>query len=72
MDFTALGDAVNTTARLQAEAGAGELVLSTDLVRQCGRALSAAPAPRPVSIRGRDEPVEIIVMHPATDTFLTG
>jgi len=33
-DFTALGDTVNTGARLQAEARAGEIVMSEDLYRE--------------------------------------
>ena len=51
LDFTALGDAVNVGARLQAHASAGE-------VYPGGR-------PERIAIRGRDKPVDIVVLTPA-------
>jgi adenylate cyclase len=61
LDFTALGDAVNTGARLQSEASPGEVVLLTDLYD-----LVAAEHPdadrRQVTVRGREQPVDIAVL----------
>ena len=61
MDFTALGDAVNIGARLQAYASPGEVVLASDLYD-----LVAADHPgarsESVDVRGRDEPVRVAVL----------
>jgi adenylate cyclase len=65
VDFTALGDTVNTTARLQAEAAAGELILSADLLGQCEKAVELVGERRTLALRGRDEPVEVAVLRPA-------
>ena len=60
-DFTALGDTVNIAARLQAEAVAGEIVISEPVYQEV-----AARYPdleqRAVSLRGRDEPLSIRVI----------
>jgi len=59
-DFTALGDVVNTTARLASEAAAGELLVSIEAA-----AAGSLDAPslehRSLSIRGRSDPVEVVV-----------
>lgn len=58
-DFTALGDVVNTTARLASEARAGELLASTDAIEAA--ALEADDLDRrTVEVRGRTEPVTVI------------
>jgi len=61
MDFTALGDAVNIGARLQAHASPGEVVLASDLY-----ALVAADHPgarsESVDVRGRDQVVNVHVL----------
>ena len=61
-DFTALGDVVNTTARLAAAAGAGEVIVSVAAAEAAG---ADSPERRTVEIRGRVEPIEVIVLHPA-------
>lgn len=61
VDFTAVGDTVNTAARLQGHAQAGELVLSEDVYQTIGSRYTAAE-PKSVNIRGRDAPVDIRVL----------
>jgi adenylate cyclase len=69
-DFTALGDAVNTTARMASAAGRGEVIVS----------LAAAKASvietdglerRTLDIRGRSEPIDVVVLR-ATQPRLDG
>jgi len=60
-DFTALGDAVNTTARLASEAAAGELLVSIDAARAAQLEASTL-AHRTLAVRGRSEPVEVVSM----------
>jgi adenylate cyclase len=61
MDFTALGDAVNVGARLQAHASPGEVVLPADLYALVGSDYPAARSER-VEVRGRAEPVDVDVV----------
>jgi adenylate cyclase len=58
VDFTALGDTVNVAARLQAQAGAGELLVAAGVVEQ----LSGEAERRLVAIRGLEEPLEAAVL----------
>jgi adenylate cyclase len=60
-DFTALGDTVNTAARLQAIAIPGQVVLSADVLRAAGGPPIAGEA-RTVTVRGRSEPVDVTVV----------
>jgi adenylate cyclase len=55
-DFTAVGDAVNTTARLASEAGAGEILVSDAAARAAGLE-TAGLGSRELALRGRDEAV---------------
>jgi adenylate cyclase len=61
-DFTALGDVVNTTARLAAAARAGELIVSVAAADAAG--LDSFERRR-VEIRGRAEPIEVVILRPA-------
>ena len=61
-DFTALGDVVNTTARLAGEAAAGELLVSIDAVRAAGLD-SPGLEHRTVDVRGREDPVEVVAVR---------
>jgi adenylate cyclase len=63
-DFTALGDAVNTTARLASSAVAGEVIVSVAAAEAAGSATGSLERRR-VEIRGRVEPIEVIVIRPA-------
>jgi adenylate cyclase len=60
-DFTALGDAVNITARLASAAGAGEVIVSVAAAEAAGMTTSQFER-RTVEIRGRTKPIEVIVL----------
>jgi adenylate cyclase len=61
-DFTALGDVVNTTARLASAAQTGEVIVSVAAAEAAG--VDSADR-RTLEIRGREEPVEVVVLRPA-------
>jgi adenylate cyclase len=61
-DFTALGDAVNTTARLVGEAASGELLVSVEAATAAGTDTSDLER-RTVEVRGRTEPVEVVALR---------
>jgi adenylate cyclase len=63
LDFTALGDAINVGARLQAQASPGEVVLAASLYPLVE---DEHPGARPdrVVVRGRDQPVDVVVLAP--------
>ena len=65
-DFSALGDVVNTTARLASEAATGELLVSVDAVTAAGIDGSGL-ARRTLEVRGRSEPVEVAVVPAGKD-----
>jgi adenylate cyclase len=63
-DFTALGDAVNTSARLASAARAGEVIVSL-AAAEAAHAGTDHLERRRVEIRGRTEPIEVVVMRPS-------
>ena len=65
-DFTALGDAVNTTARLASEAASGELLVSVEAATAAGTDISDLER-RTVAVRGRTEPVEVVALRIAAE-----
>jgi adenylate cyclase len=62
VDFTALGDPVNTAARLQAEAGPGELLIADEVYRDLGDLFPGAEH-RELRVRGRAAPVGVGVVR---------
>jgi hypothetical protein len=60
-DFRALGDAVSITARLASAAIAGEVIVSVATAEAAGIATDQLER-RTVEIRGRTEPIEVIVL----------
>lgn len=61
LDFTALGDAVNVSARLQSFASPGEVVLSSDLYQLVAPAHPGGRADL-VQVKGRAESVQVAVL----------
>ena len=61
-DFTALGDAVNTTARLASLAVAGELLVSVEAANR-GTFEASGLARRRVEVRGRESGLEVYSIH---------
>jgi adenylate cyclase len=59
-DFTALGDTVNTTARLASVAGAGEVLVSLDVARAAGRPTDGRET-RCLVVKGRTQSIEVVV-----------
>jgi len=57
MDFTAVGDTINTAARLTAEAGRGEILISA-AAAEAARLDTSGLEPRSLALRGREEIVE--------------
>jgi adenylate cyclase len=64
-DFTALGDSVNTTARLASMAAAGEILVSRDTVTAAGLPDEGFEQ-RHLELRGRTAPIDVLVLR-ATD-----
>jgi adenylate cyclase len=61
VEFTALGDAVNVTARLAASAGAGELLLTIEAARAAGIEDETLERRR-LELRGRTEAANVVVL----------
>jgi adenylate cyclase len=64
-DFTALGDVVNTTARLASAAAAGELLVSVEAAR-AGGIDSPSLEHRTLDVRGRSDAVEVVALRSST------
>jgi adenylate cyclase len=60
-DFTALGDAVNVTARLASAAADGEILVSAETAKAAG--LDPSLESRTLSLRGRTEPLDVRVLR---------
>lgn len=61
-DFTALGDTVNTTARVAAAAGGGEALITEAAYAAAGVDLGSLER-RSLSLKGKSEPVPVRVVH---------
>jgi class 3 adenylate cyclase len=61
-DITAIGDEVNTAARIASQAAASEILVSEQALRQAGMDGSELE-PRSLELKGISEPVPVRVMH---------
>jgi len=66
-DFTALGDVVNTTARLASEAAAGELLVSVE-ASLAGGLDATGLEHRTIAIRGKSDAIEVIALSESKST----
>ena len=64
-DFTALGDTVNTAARLTALAGAGEILISAEAATAGGLEATGLER-RTLELRGREQSVDALVARART------
>jgi adenylate cyclase len=64
-DFTALGDPVNTTARLAQIAAAGELLVSAEATSAAGFDVTGL-VPQAVEVRGREATIDVYSLPPPT------
>ena len=62
-DFTALGDVVNTTARLASTAARAELLVSVAAAKAAELSLDGLER-RSLEVRGRQEPIDVVVVRP--------
>ena len=58
--LTALGDAVNTTARLAAAATAGEILVTGDAATAAG--LDSDLQRRPLELKGKQQLIEVVTL----------
>jgi adenylate cyclase len=63
IEIAVLGDVVNTTARLAAAAGPGEILVSAEAAAVVG--LDAALERRSLELKGKEEPTEVVVLGAA-------
>lgn len=61
INYTAVGDTVNVAARLQAEAGPGQVLCSAQVLRDAGEGFEAQPLGS-IQVRGRTQPIEAMVV----------
>ncbi len=64
MDFTALGDNVNITARLASEAGPGEILISEAAFTAAHLQLGNLER-RQLELKGKSEPIGVYVLQVA-------
>ena len=62
-ELTAMGDIVNVTARLSSVAAAGEILVTTTAAAAAG--LDAGLDRRTLELKGKTEPVDVVVLGPA-------
>ncbi|MBI4504299.1 MAG: adenylate/guanylate cyclase domain-containing protein [Chloroflexi bacterium] len=63
VDFTALGDTINTAARLQGQAAAGEVVLSEEVYQAVAERYGDLEK-RVLTLRGREAPLAVRMLRP--------
>jgi adenylate cyclase len=71
LDFTGVGDTVNTAARLGSVAGAGELLVSRAAVDAAGLDVTGREE-RTLELKGRTQPIDAVVLHATDPSEATG
>ncbi|MCL2221973.1 MAG: adenylate/guanylate cyclase domain-containing protein [Oscillospiraceae bacterium] len=67
-DYTAIGDTVNTAARLEANAAPSEVLISRDIYDLLGDRIEAKPMGK-IPLKGKSEPIEVFSL--TNLTFIT-
>jgi PAS domain S-box-containing protein len=58
LDYTAIGDSVNTAKRIQENAAPGQILISADVLKQIGEGLRVRPVAS-IPLKGKSQPMQV-------------